>query len=158
GNGFPNKQDYGNSLVKLNASANSMSVADYFTMSNNLAESNSDGDLGSGAPMVLPPQSNGSGGNLNLVVVAGKDSNIYVADQTNMGKFNSSSDQIFQELDDALPSGVWGVPAYFNGTVYYCSQLNPLRAFTVTNGMLTTPSATTAMFSYPGALPSISAN
>lgn len=158
GNGFPNKQDYGNAFVKMSLVNNQLAVADYFTMSNTLAESNSDGDLGSGAPLLLPDMSDGQGGTLHLAVAAGKDSNIYVVNRDNMGKFNANSDNIFQELDSALPSGVWGAPAYFNGILYYCSQVNPLRAFPITNGKLTTPSATALSFAYPGALPAVSAN
>jgi hypothetical protein len=31
-NGFPNKQDYGNSYLKLSTAVNTLSVADYFAM------------------------------------------------------------------------------------------------------------------------------
>ena len=159
GNGFPNKQDYGNALVKMSVNNGKLGVADYFTMSNTVAESNSDTDLGSGAPMVLPDLNNGSGGTVHLAVAAGKDSNIYVVDRGNLGKFNSGTNNIFQELDGLLPNGVWGVPAYFNQTVYYCSQGSSLRAFAVNNGKLSnSPTMTSTTFAYPGALPSVSAN
>jgi hypothetical protein len=39
-NGFPNKQDYGNSFVKIAATSTSLAVSDYFTMWNEVAESN----------------------------------------------------------------------------------------------------------------------
>ena len=53
-NGFPNKQDYGNSFLKLAATGTTLTVADYFTMSNEVDESNSDQDLGSGGELILP--------------------------------------------------------------------------------------------------------
>jgi len=53
-NGFPNKQDYGNSFLKIAATGGKLSVADYFTMSNVVAESNADQDLGSGGELLLP--------------------------------------------------------------------------------------------------------
>jgi outer membrane protein assembly factor BamB len=52
--GFPNKQDYGNSYVKLSTAGNTLSVADYFAMWNEISESNADLDLGAGGPMLLP--------------------------------------------------------------------------------------------------------
>ena len=58
-----------------------------------------------------------------------------------------------------MPNGVWGVPAYFNNTVYYCDSTSTLKAFTISNGKLsTTPVQTGASFTYPGVLPSVSAN
>src|SRR5579864_2038151 len=53
GGGFPNKGDYGNAFVKISTSGGTLSVADYFTMSNTVSESNADEDLGSGGAMVL---------------------------------------------------------------------------------------------------------
>lgn len=158
GNGFPNQQDYGNAFVKMNLSNGNLTVADYFTMATTLAESNSDTDLGSGAPMVLPDLSNGSGGTVHLAVAAGKDGHIYVADRGNMGKFNSVAG-IYQDVGAVLPNGVWGVPAYFNSSVYYGDQAGTLKAFAITNGKLaTSPTITSTSFAFPGALPSVSAN
>ena len=58
-----------------------------------------------------------------------------------------------------MPNGVWGVPAYFNSTVYYCDQGGTLKSFSITSGKLaTTPVHTGASFTYPGVLPSVSAN
>ena len=44
-NGFPNQGDYGNAFVKLSTANNTLEVADYWTMFNNLSESNADTDL-----------------------------------------------------------------------------------------------------------------
>ena len=53
-NGFPKSQDFGNSFLKLSTAGGSLSVADYFTMYNEVAESAADEDLGSGGAMLLP--------------------------------------------------------------------------------------------------------
>jgi hypothetical protein len=159
GNGFPNQQDFGNAFVKLTPASGKLTVADYFTMSGTLTEDDSDRDLGSGGPLVLPDMSNGSG-TKQLAIAAGKDGNIYVADRTNMGKFNSTTDNIYQELLHVIPGGIWGVPAFFNQTLYYCDSANSLKAFAFTNAKLSSSptSSTSTNFEYPGALPSVSSN
>ncbi len=159
-NGFPNKQDYGNSFLKLAAGAGSLSVADYFTMSNEIAESAADQDLGSGGAMLLPDLKDSANTVRHLVVGAGKDGNIYVVDRDSMGKFSASSNNIWQQLSGAMPGGIWSTPAYFNGTVYYGERGSTLKAFTVTNAKLvaTPQSQTPSQFGYPGTAPCVSAN
>ena len=158
-NGFPVNKDYGNGYVKLSTSSGALAVADYFNMSNTTNESGSDTDLGSGGAMVLPDLTYGTGSTLNLAVGAGKDGNLYVVNRNNMGKWNANSNNVYQELAGAVPNGVWGVPAYFNNTVYYCDVNSTLKAFTISTGKLsTTPVQTGASFTYPGVLPSVSAN
>ncbi len=160
GQGFPINGDYGNAFMKLSTSPK-LTVADYFNMSNTVQESNSDEDLGSGGAMVLPDLTDNNGQVHHLAVGAGKDSNIYVVNRDNMGKFNPNNDgAIYQELDGVLPGGVWANPAYFNKTVYYGSVSNPLKAFPINNAMLAaSPSSQSpTSFGYPGASPAISAN
>jgi hypothetical protein len=158
-NGFPSKQDYGNGFVKISTTGGNLQVSDYFNMSNTVNESGGDIDLGSGGAMVLPDLSYGTAGILNLAIGAGKDGNLYVVNRNNMGKFSSTSNNVYQELPGAVPNGVWGVPAYFNSTVYYCDSNATLKSFSITNGKLSnTPVHTAASFTYPGVLPSVSAN
>src|ERR1700678_4342253 len=72
--GFPNAQDYGNSFLKI-ATSGALSVADYFTMSNEVAESASDTDLGSGGAMLLPDLTDASNTGRHIMVGAGKAGN-----------------------------------------------------------------------------------
>jgi hypothetical protein len=129
-------------------------------MSNEVSESANDVDLGSGGEMLLPDMTDANGTTRQLVVGAGKDGNIYVVDRSNMGKFSASANQIWQELDGALPGGVWATPAYFSNTVYYADNGGTLKAFAIAQAKLaTTPSSqTTATFTFPGTAPAISAN
>lgn len=158
-NGFPVNHDYGNAFVKVSTSGGTLQVADYFDMFNTMSESTTDADLGSGGAMLLPNLTDSSGGTVSLAVGAGKDGNIYVVNRNNMGKFNPSSNNIYQQLMGAVPSGVWGVPAYFNGMVFYCDVGGTLKSFTISNARLAaTPVHTAASFTYPGVLPGISAN
>ena len=134
-NGFPSQQDYGNGFVKISTTNGALAVADYFNMSGTVNESGNDTDLGSGGAMVLPDLTYGTAGVLNLAVGAGKDKNIYVVNRNDMGKWNASSNQVYQELAGALPNGIWGVPAYFNNTVYYCDVNATLKSFSIANGI-----------------------
>ena len=159
GSGFPSNGDYGNAFMKLSTSSG-LAVADYFEMDNQASENGSDTDLGSGGMIVLPDLTNGSGNTVHLAVGAGKDSNLYLVNRDSMGKFNSNSNNIYQELSGALPGGVWAMPAYFNNTLYYGSVGSPIQAFTITNAKLSTNATaqTPTSYGYPGATPSISAN
>jgi len=160
GSSFPSDGDYGNAFLKLSTTGGQLAVADYFEMDNEASENGSDTDLGSGGEMLLPDLSDGAGHTLHLAVGAGKDSNLYVVNRDNMGKFSSNNSTIYQELAGKLPGGVWSMPAYFNNTVYYGSVGSPILAFTITNAKLSTSAAfqTSNSFGYPGTTPSISAN
>jgi hypothetical protein len=160
--GFPSLGDYGNSFLKLSTAGGSLSVADYFTMYNEVDESSSDTDLGSGGALLLPDVQDSTGTTRHLVVGAGKDGNLYVVNRDSMGKYQpaNSNQQIWQQLAGALSGGVWSTPAYFNGTVYYGPVGGPLMGFAVSNARLAaSPSSQTATtFGYPGSAPAVSAN
>jgi hypothetical protein len=159
-NGFPQNGDFGNAFVRLSATNNTLHVADYFTMFNTVSESNADEDLGSGGAMVLPDLLDSGGHTRHLAVGAGKDRNLYLVDRDNMGKFDSSSDNIYQKLPGALGGPEFAMPAYFDGKVYYGAAGASLKAFQLSSALLSpNPVSQTALqFSYPGATPSISAN
>lgn len=159
-NGFPNLGDYGNAFMKLSTSNNALAVSDYFTMSNTVSESDGDTDLGSGGELVLPDMIDAQGHTRQLAVGAGKDSIIYLVDRSNMGKFNPTNDgAIYQQVGGAINGGVWSMPAYFNGTLYYGSVGDHLKAFPFLNARLASQSSQSAgAFAYPGTTPSISAN
>ncbi|MGE5624885.1 MAG: PQQ-binding-like beta-propeller repeat protein [Bacillota bacterium] len=158
--GFPSQGDYGNAFMKLSAVNGQLAVADYFTMAGTVAESAADEDLGSGGALVLPDQADASGAVKRLVVGAGKDQTLYVPDRDNMGKWHPSTDKIWQEIPGGLAGAEFGMPAYFNGVVYYGAVDDVLRAFHLGSAKLSgSPvSASTHSFAYPGATPSISAD
>ena len=157
--GFPSNGNYGNAFMKL-STATGLSVADYFEMDNQQQENSPDTDLGSGGAMLLPDLSDGSGHTLHLAVGAGKNTNLYVVNRDGMGKFSSSSNNIFQELPGVFSGGVYAMPAYFNGNVYYGPVGGPIQAFQISNGKLSSAATmqTANSFGYPGATPSVTAN
>ena len=138
-----------------------LAVADYFEMSNQQSENDSDADLGSGGALVLPDLTDGTGNVRHLAVGAGKDGHIYVVNRDAMGKFNSASNNIYQELTGVLGGGVFGMPDVFqNNTIYYGAMGDAIKAFKITNAQLSTSPnfQSSNSFPYPGATPSISAN
>lgn len=158
--GFPSQGDFGNAFLKIATTNRQLTVADYFEVSNQSSENATDTDLGSGGALVLPDLKDSSGQTRHLAVGAGKDTNIYVVDRDSMGRFNSNSNNIYQEIQGALAGGVFSTPAFFNNSIYYGAVGDSIKAFSIVNAQLvTTPTSLTAnAFPYPGATPSISAN
>jgi len=156
--GFPSESDFGNAFLRLTTQGG-LAVADYFEMFNGVNESDRDVDLGSGGAL-LTNQNDSTGKTWELAVGAGKDGNLYVVDRTNMGKFNSKTNNIYQELQSVLGGGVWAMPAAAGPMIYYGPQNSPIMAFRFQNAKLAaSPVAQTSnAFGYPGATPSISAN
>jgi hypothetical protein len=160
GSGFPANGNYGNAIMKLSTKKGQLAVADYFNMYNTVNESDADEDLGSGGAMVVPNFKDSSGVLHELVVGAGKDSNIYLVNRTNMGKFNpNNNSQIYQEVTGALSGSVFSAPVFDGKRIYYGAVGDKVKAFSFNaNGLLnTTPASQTGtQFAYPGATPSIS--
>jgi len=159
-NGFPNRGDFGNAFLKISTANQQLSVADYFEMFNQGVENGTDEDLGSGGALVLPDLQDAQGQTRHLAVGAGKDAHIYVVDRDAMGKFNPSTNNVYQDIQGALSGEVFSMPAYFNNNVYIGAVGDNLKAFSIGAAKLsTTPtSQANAPLGYPGATPSISAN
>jgi hypothetical protein len=157
--GFPANGNCGNCFVKLSTSSG-LKLADYFTPHNTVAESNADQDFGSGGGILLVDATDSGGNTRHLSVGAGKDSLIYVVDRDSMGKFNATTDQIYQEISGQLGGEVFSMPAFFKSTVYYGAVGDALKAFPVASARLAgTPSSqSTHHFGFPGTTPSVSAN
>jgi outer membrane protein assembly factor BamB len=158
--GFPTNGDYGNAMLKLSTSG-PLAVADYFNMYNTVQESQADRDLGSGGALVLPDVQVTANKKVHLVIGAGKDKNIYVANRDNMGKWNpNNNNNLYQQLTGALPFGLRSMPAYFHNTVYFGANQDRIYAYPIVSGRLaSSPSSQTSnTFAYPGPTPSISAN
>jgi hypothetical protein len=158
GNGFPSQGNFGNAFLKISTSSG-LKVADYFATFDTVAKSNGDTDLGSGGTLVLPDLIDGAGRTRHLAVGAGKDAHIYVVDRDSMGKWHSSSNQIYQDIGGSLGNSVFSMPAYFNNTVYYGAAGSALKAFSIVNAQLSPAavSASARTFPYPGTTPGVSA-
>src|SRR5581483_4751646 len=152
-----NGGDYGDSFVKLSAS-NGLAVADYFAPSNQASMAALDLDLGSGGPILLPDAA-GSPTHPHLLIGAGKEGTFYLIDRDNMGRFNATSNAIMQTAQSAV-AGSWGTPAYWNHWIYNQSPGDTLKAFSITNGVLSAAPVSRSSVSIGGTgyAPTISAN
>jgi PQQ-like domain len=168
--------DYGDTLIKFDANLN---VVDYFTpMDQACRLIPNDLDLGSGGPMVLPTQSgsfpdeiieSGKGGNpCDLWSDGTYASPIYLTNRDNMGKYDSSQDQVIEEIEGAV-KGYWSNPAYWSGAagnyLYYAGAQawggvgDYLKQYTVKNGIVSSAPVSQSSVVFPvSATPSISAN
>jgi hypothetical protein len=157
--GFPANHNCGNCFVKISSSA-PLTLLDYFATSDTVVKSAADNDFGSGGPVLLPDMADSTGKTRHLAVGSGKDTAIFVIDRDNMGKFNSSKNNAYQQINSQLSGGVWAKPSYFNGVVYYGAVGDSIKAFPVANAKLAnSPSSQSrATLGYPGAAPTISAN
>src|SRR6267142_2547283 len=148
----------GKSILKLGPpSGATLPVVDYFTPFNQAALSNVDYDLSAGALVLLPTLSNGK----QLLTIIGKAGTIYLADRNNLGKYcpaltpacTTSDTNIVQEIPGAF-SGLWSVPAYWNGNLYWASgnentgAAEPMKAYSFNannSGLIsTTPTSVSA--------------
>ena len=165
---YTNTMDYGDSIVRLEITNGIMKVADAFTPLNQATLNSEDRDVAAGGVLLLPDQS--TGGHTHLLVEAGKEGRIYVVDRDNLGGFSSSSDDIVEEIpvNNAaqtgqtfeIGSGLWGMPAYGNSTVYFWGTSDSLKSFPLSGGKIsTTPSKTGAQTAgFPSPTPVISSN
>jgi hypothetical protein len=173
GNGTWSSTDLGDSVVKLGPPTGAkLPLLDYFTPYNQSALSSADNDLSAGGLILLPTLPNGK----ELLTMIGKEGRLYLLDRNNLGKYcvtqtpkcTDSNPQVVQEVADAF-SGLWDVPAYWNGHVYwgggndYTGEAEAIKAFSFNadnSGLMsTTPtSVSPQVFKFSGPVPSISAN
>jgi fibronectin type 3 domain-containing protein len=151
--------DFGDSVLKLSTSA-ALSLADFFTPSNQSSLNSGDTDLGSGGVVILPDQSNG--GPVHLLFISSKSGKIYLINRDNLGQFNSSTDQVVQEFV-ASGGGFWSTPAFWQNTMYAGGSGDNIIAWPFNHNTpgqfdATSSSSSASGFGFPGASPAVSAN
>jgi len=155
--------DFGDSIFKLSPNSGNLALTDYFTPFDQNSLNGGDVDLGSGGVLLLPDQ---AGANPHLLVQAGKEGTIYLVNRDQMTAGNqhycsgcNSDPEIVQELQTAI-GGLWSMPAYWNGNVYFWGSGDLLQQYTVSSGRLSLSPLASSTFGlgFPGATPAISAN
>src|SRR5262249_49209251 len=138
----------------------------YFTPFDYFPMWGGDLDLGSGAQVLLPDQ---PGTYPHLLVGCGKEGTIYLVNRDNMGHLTSSTTsdpQIVQEIPNAVGNvnnpehASFSSPVYWQNHVYFGGVSDNLKAFQLSNGLLSTSpvSKSAVSFGFPGASPAVSAN
>jgi len=151
GNGTfdPDRQNYGNSFVKLQLQDAGFVVKDSFTPCNFKFLNELDLDVGSGGPLLVPDTP-------PRIVGGGKEGVLYVVSAADMGRFRPSPDgsscvnanvtQQVQAFDTLIHNGqthygnIHGSPVFWKGPdtgrVYVWGENSPLKAFKFSQGRL----------------------
>lgn len=146
--------DYGDAVVKL-SSTDASAVGDYFAPSDQGTLYSDDLDLGSGGVVLLPDQ---AGSVAHELVTVGKEGTIYVLNRDSLGQYNSSGDfQIVQELPAAIGE-MQGSGVYWNNMMYFASKSDSIKAFSLSNGLLSSTPTMQSKVVQPQGSPTISAN
>ncbi len=134
-NGDPSiKENRGESILKLVPDApgvaqSNLAIADWFTPTN--YQTLNSGDLDFGTQVLIVP-------NTNLLVTGCKDAFMYVLDKTNLGKFNTTANDILQKTFIGNNAEFHSSLAYFGGSthklVYEFAEDQILSAFPVLPG------------------------
>jgi Chitobiase/beta-hexosaminidase C-terminal domain/Legume lectin domain/Bacterial lectin len=149
--------DFGDSIVKLALSGNTLNLIDYFTPYDEGNLDEGDVDVASGGALLLPDQ---PGNYPHELVEAGKEGSIYVVNRDNMGHFNANNNsQIIQNITGQI-RGLFSVPAYWNNYLYFGGANDNVKAFALNNGALSSSPTSESLsgMGWPGATPSVSAN
>jgi len=169
GNGtFSLGAEYGDTVLKLGTTSGKISLADYFTPSDQQCLADQDTDLGSGGVLVVPTQTGQT--YPDILVAAGKEGAIYVVNRDKMttsnvhyiGKSGCVTDdpEIIEESSSGFIGGMWSMPAYWNETLYFAGAGDVLKSIPLVNGLpnFAGTVGNSTGFGFPGATPSISAN
>jgi hypothetical protein len=149
--------DYGDSLIHLSSAGDGLTLLDYFTPYNQQTLAAGDVDLGSGGVTLLPDQ---DVPHTHELLGGGKEGSLYLVDRDNMGGFNPTGDtEIVESIPQASAGELVSVPAYWNGNVYISGQSDFVKAFSLTNGLLSTqPASQTSVLGISPGSVSISSN
>ena len=146
----PPNNDFGDSLLQLTSS---LSVAQYFTPSDQLADEDGDNDFGSGGTAILADLSGEPVA--HLLMGGGKDGALYVLNRDRLGGLGDSA--AVQKIDTGY--GLFATGAYWNFYFYIAGLGGPITAYQLNPSLplLTAVGASRTRFGFPGSTPSISA-
>jgi hypothetical protein len=147
-------RDYGDTLLKLHLINSGLGVSDFFTPFDEGHLNDTDSDLGSGGPVLLPDQ---HGKYPHLAVVGGKAPLLYVIDRDHMGKFQADSNSNVVQVIP-MHGGIYGAAAYWNQNLYVLGNKDDLRSYQVNNGTVTFKASGNFSLQDHAATPTVSAN
>lgn len=119
-------QDYALSILKMKHTPGAFEVADYYTPANYEELDNGDSGIGSTGVVLIPAT--------NTMIAGSKDSNLYVVDRTNLGKFDAETDTSLQ-IFSAGQGRMYVTPVYWDSgpgsqaTAYLWNENDKIRAY-----------------------------
>ncbi|HXR32393.1 MAG TPA: putative Ig domain-containing protein [Verrucomicrobiae bacterium] len=147
--------NYGDSTVKL-STAGGLSVAGYFTPSDQASLNANDTDHGAGGAAILVDQP--SGPVAHLLIGGGKEGTLFLVDRDHMGQYDVATNHVVQALN--VGQGIFATSAFWNNTLYIAGIGGPLQqyAFNAATGLFgaTPVHSSPTSFAFPGATPSLS--
>ncbi len=155
------RTNYADSFIKLGTMGGALSVADFFTPSDQSILNAGDLDLGSGGPVVLP-DSAGSAAIPHLLLGGDKQGILFLIDRDNMTGFHLTGDLILQEVNvgggSCITCGIFSTPAFWQGNLYVVPIGDVLKQYSLSNAILSSTPVHQAsdLFGYPGASPVVS--
>jgi len=150
--------DYNDSALRLRKG--DLSVLDYFKPSNEYWLRQNDADLGSGSPIIMPPNASPYPHEL---IGGGKDGRIFVINRDNMGQYQMT-DNVIQEVQTGTQQfdNIFATPTYWNGLLYYHDEQDVVKAYSwnANTGLISNSpiSQGTHLYGIHGATSSLSAN
>ena len=154
GTGSPNF-NYSDSILRLDLANGKPVVGDFFTPHDQTSLDLNDLDVSSAGLLLLP---DAVGGGKHLLIQAGKAGAVYLLDRDALGGYRPGTTPDPQQK--ATVGGMWSMPAYWNGHVYFWGKGDFLKSFSISNGVLSAnPTSTGTQYSgFPGSVPAVSAN
>jgi hypothetical protein len=149
-NGSAPNNDYGDSLLQLNPA---LQVAQYFTPSSQLTDSQTDKDFGSGGTAILADLPAGNT-ITHVLICGGKDGILYVINRDLLGGLGDTA--AVQPIAFGHP--IFATSGFWNNNLYLGGVKGPLTAYQLntSTAQFTLASSSTHVFGFPGATPSIS--
>lgn len=158
--------ELGDTILKVGTTNAKLTMLDYFTASDQACLADEDQDLGSGGLLVLPDQTGAT--YRHIMVEAGKEGMVYVLNRDQLTSNNThyvgsggctSDDPEILEESPAV-GGMWSMPAYWNGNLYFWGSGDYLKSIPISNGLPNFSNITSGpdWLNFPGATPSISSN
>ena len=130
--GFHRQDGHGDWQSAGRPPAIAFGVKDYFTPEDQDISTRVTTDLGSEGVVLLPPQ---PGTSNQLLVRAGKRAPFSWRTATAWAHTIPPTNNNLQTLNLTV-GGIYGAPAYWNSTLYFWGVMDYLKAFSITNGML----------------------
>jgi hypothetical protein len=145
--------NFGDTLLKLTSN---LAVADYFTPMDQSSLDSGDLDFGS-AGVALLPDAAGSTSHPHLAIASDKESNLYLVDRDNPGKYSAIANTNVQTVTvnntgGGITTGFFSTASYWNGNVYAGAVTDNVKVYPISNAVLASSPAAQSneSYGYPG--------